>query len=77
MISNEKFTLEEFQKKIPEFGQALVNRCIEKVPGVIVNIKQESPYSYLISIDNSHKSEHYHIALDKEGYINSTSVYMV
>lgn len=77
MLSDKTFSVEEFQQKVPEFAQALINKCADKIPGTKLHVKQESPLSYLITIENGHKSEHYQVALTSQGHVESTSVYMV
>lgn len=77
MLSDKTFTLEEFKTKVPEFAQALINKCADRVPGVKLHVKQESPVSYLITIENGHKSEHYQLTLNHQGKVESESVYMV
>lgn len=76
MLSDKTFTLEEFQKKVPEFAQALINKIADRTPGVKLHVKQEHPMSYLISIENGYKAEHYQLQL-VNGRVESTSVYMV
>lgn len=77
MISDKKYTVKEFQDAIPGFAQALVNKCAEKTPDVKINVTQENPVSYLITIENGHKEEYYSVALGNDGLVESHSVYKI
>ena len=74
MYSNKTFTLEEFAVAVPKFAQALINKVSESSLDAKLSVRQETPVSYLITIE-ARKKEHYLIELLTNGHVQSTSVY--
>ena len=74
MYSDKTFTIEEFATVVPQFAQALINKVSERNPDAKLHMKQESPVSYLITIEGR-KKEHYMVELLSNGHVQSTSVY--
>lgn len=75
MISDKKFTLEEFHAKAREFAQAFANK-INSVD-VSVELKQESPNAYLVTAIKKNGTEHYSLFLNTESRVETISVYNV
>lgn len=74
MISDKTFTPEEFSVKVKEFAQAFIDKINQ--PGVTLEMRQEGPVSYLISITKPGKGvESYSIFLNREGKVETISVY--
>lgn len=74
MISDKTFTFEQFNEKVKEFAQALVNKIGD--PGVSVDLVQESLGAYLITINKPGKGkEKYQIFLNSQGKVETISVY--
>lgn len=76
MISEKTYSKEEFYKAVPELAQALINKISERAPDAKLNVRQDGQFSFLITIENGHKSEHYQLKLAEDSKIESTSVYM-
>lgn len=74
MYSNKTFTLEEFAVVVPQFAQALINKVSESSPDAKLSVRQETPVSYLITIE-ARKKEYYLLELLNNGHVQSTSVY--
>lgn len=74
MYSNKTFTLEEFAVVVPQFAQALINKVSESSPDAKLSVRQETPVSYLITIE-ARKKEYYLLELLTNGRVQSTSVY--
>lgn len=81
MISDKQFSIEEFAAAIPQFAQALINKISERRDDVKVRVQQESPVSYLITIEKGEKDtlayskEYYNIVRHMDGRVESVSVY--
>lgn len=81
MISDKQFSIEEFAVAIPQFAQALINKISERRDDVKVRVQQESPVSYLITIEKGEKDtlayseEYYNIVRHMDGRVESVSVY--
>ncbi len=82
MISEKRFSIEEFANAIPQFAQALINKISEKREDVKVRVQQERPFEYLITIEKGDKNsrgyseEYYSLARHMDGRVESTSVYL-
>ncbi|QEG12807.1 hypothetical protein POTTS_198 [Klebsiella phage vB_KpnM_Potts1] len=74
MYSNKTFTLEEFAVVVPQFAQALINKVSESSPDAKLGVRQETPVSYLITIE-ARKKEYYLLELLTNEHVQSTSVY--
>lgn len=74
MYSNKTFTLEEFAVVVPQFAQTLINKVSESNPDAKLSVRQETPGSYLITIE-ARKKEYYLLELLTNGHVQSTSVY--
>lgn len=75
MISDKTFTLEEFQAKIPEFAQALINKCSVKDPKAKLQVIQQAPAVYLIILtDSNNKTQTINIFLAQDGKVETVSV---
>lgn len=74
MYSDKTFTIEEFAVAVPQFAQALINKVSERNQDAKLHMKQESPVSYIITIEGR-KKEHYLLELLSNGHVQSTSVY--
>ncbi len=75
MISDLKFTPEEFHLKVKDFAQSMV----DKINDVNVNaeLRQEGPVSYLFTLIKKNGAEHYSIFLNSNGNVETMSVYIV
>ena len=82
MISSKRLSIEEFALAIPEFAQALINKISARREDVKVRVQQESPVSYLITIEkgekgsHSYSEEYYNLVRHMDGRVESTSVYI-
>lgn len=74
MYSDKTFSVAEFSEIVPKFAQSLINKVSERNPDAKLHMKQESPVSYIITIEGR-KKEHYLLELLSNGHVQSTSVY--
>lgn len=81
MVSDKRFSIEEFKEAIPKFAQALINKISERREDTKIRVLQESPHAYLITIEKGqkdtlhYKEEYYSIVRHLDGRVESTSVY--
>lgn len=75
MISDKTFTPEEFHENVKKFAQAFIDR-INNVD-TSVELRQEAPNAYLLTVVKKHGSEHYSMFLNNDSRVETMSVYNV
>lgn len=75
MLSENPITVHEFQIKVKEFAQALINKVSERFQDATLRVIQESPRSFLIIVNPKDGDQITNLKLGCDGLVEATRVY--
>lgn len=74
MLSDAKFSHDEFIARVKAFAQEVANR----VPGSKVALRRESSFNYvdayIITVNNDQRDQHTQLALMSSGHVEMTNI---
>ena len=76
MLSETPITVEQFQQKVKEFAQALVNRVSQRFPDTTLRVIQESPRSVLVIVNPKDGDQFTQLKLGSDGLVEAQRVYI-
>lgn len=77
MLSEQPITVEQFQVKVKEFAQALINKVSVRFPETSVRVITETPRSVLVIVNPGDGDQITHLKLDFDGLVEAQRVYGV
>lgn len=75
MLSEQPITVEQFNTKVKEFAQELINRVAVRFPDVTLQVVHESPRSALIIVNPKDGEQITQLKLGSDGLVEAMRVY--
>lgn len=75
MLSEQPITVEQFQQKVKEFAQALINRVSQRFPDATLRVIQESSRTFLIIVNPKDGDQITQLKLGSDGLVEAQRVY--
>lgn len=76
MLSEQPITVEQFQVKVKEFAQALINKVSVRFPDATLRVIQESPRAVLVIVNPKNGSQITQLKLGSDGLVEAQRVYI-
>lgn len=76
MLSEQPITVEQFQVKVKEFAQALINKVSVRFPDATLRVIQESPRAVLVIVNPKDGDQITQLKLGSDGLVEAQRVYI-
>lgn len=76
MLSEQPITVEQFQVKVKEFAQALINKVSVRFPGATLRVIQETPRAVLVIVNLKNGGQVTQLKLGSDGLVEAQRVYI-
>ncbi|ABX11146.1 Cd.2 conserved hypothetical protein [Escherichia phage JS98] len=76
MLSEQPITVEQFQVKVKEFAQALINKVSVRFPDATLRVIQESPRAVLVIVNPKNVSQITQLKLGSDGLVEAQRVFV-
>nr|CAI9865811.1 hypothetical protein PFGHJN_00059 [Escherichia phage UP19] len=76
MLSEQPITVEQFQVKVKEFAQALINKVSVRFPDATLRVIQESPRAVLVIVNPKDGDQITQLKLGSDGLVEAQRVYV-
>lgn len=76
MLSEQPITVEQFQVKVKEFAQALINKVSVRFPDATLRVIQESPRAVLVIVNPKNGDQITQLKLGSDGLVEAQRVYI-
>ncbi|QAU03768.1 hypothetical protein [Escherichia phage AnYang] len=76
MLSEQPITVEQFQVKVKEFAQALINKVSIRFPDATLRVIQESPRAVLVIVNPKNGDQITQLKLGSDGLVEAQRVYI-
>lgn len=76
MLSEQPITVEQFQVKVKEFAQALINKVSVRFPDATLRVIQESPRAVLVIVNPKNGDQITQLKLGSDGLVEAQRVYV-
>lgn len=77
MLSEQPITVEQFQVKVKEFAQALINKVSVRFPDATLRVIQESSRTFLVIVNPKDGDQVTQLKLGSDGLVEAQRVYNV
>ncbi|CAH1615566.1 hypothetical protein UGJNECP4_00227 [Escherichia phage UGJNEcP4] len=76
MLSEQPITVEQFQVKVKEFAQALINKVSVRFPDATLRVIQETPRAVLVIVNPKDGDQITQLKLGSDGLVEAQRVYV-
>ncbi|AEN93907.1 hypothetical protein [Escherichia phage vB_EcoM-E33] len=76
MLSEQPITVEQFQVKVKEFAQALINKVSVRFPDATLRVIQESPRAVLVIVNPKNGGQITQLKLGSDGLVEAQRVFI-
>ncbi|ADI55535.1 hypothetical protein [Escherichia phage IME08] len=76
MLSEQPITVEQFQVKVKEFAQALINKVSVRFPDATLRVIQETPRAVLVIVNLKNGGQVTQLKLGSDGLVEAQRVYI-
>lgn len=76
MLSEQPITVEQFQVKVKEFAQTLINKVSVHFPDATLRVIQETPRAVLVIVNLKNGGQVTQLKLGSDGLVEAQRVYI-